>query len=203
LESVQDVRAFETVLTHLKSELEAISALPTLDQPRTVILIDDYDLASDMLSVNAGLLRDLRDLVRLYGGAGLHLWVAGYLERPSDPLIRHLLLKRSGVVLGSREGLSAFGVRAAGLSTDTLPVGRAYGVGIGAGALPIVQTAFVSDAGQVAAEISAHWAGSNPAAWLTGKPSSAASKPPTSGKPAIPLDIDTDGLLDDLMGDGA
>ena len=82
-------------------------------------MIDDYDATSESLLASGGqTLKRLRDLARLPSDSGVHFWVAGYMERSGDLLLRQLLLHRSGFGLCSRESLAVFGIRTSQLPAD-------------------------------------------------------------------------------------
>jgi hypothetical protein len=87
--------------------------------------IDDYDLTSEALTTSNEVLLQLRDHVRL-NSPGLYIWAAGYLERTSDPLMKQLLLRRSGFALAAKESLQAMNVRTVGLPSEMMPQGRSY-----------------------------------------------------------------------------
>lgn len=157
---------------------------------RAAILIDDYDLAADVLNgEGGGSLRTLRDLARLRNQTSI--WAAGYLDRASDPLIRHLMMKRAGFALGGRSALNAFGLRSSADIGDSSTPGRA--IYVHDSQLTVVQTALVEDA--------AHWAGQIRARWgeAVRQPLPTPTIPPEP-RPASTLDIDTGGLIDDLFG---
>jgi S-DNA-T family DNA segregation ATPase FtsK/SpoIIIE len=170
----------------LDSALQSLNASPA----RAAILIDDYDLAADVLNSEGGnLLRTLRDIARLR--AGTHIWTAGYLDRAGDPLIRHLMMKRAGFAMGGRDAMNALGLRAG----PDLGVISAPGRAIYAhdNRLTVVQTALVED--------TAHWVTQIHAKWgelRQPQPEATVATPKTSYEST--LDIDTDGLIDDLLG---
>jgi len=96
---VSDVMALDAELTLL----EAVLTQAQSNLPHTIIVIDDYDATSETLLASGGqTLKRLRDLARLPNEAGVHFWAAGYMERSGDPLLRQLLLHRSGFGLCSR-----------------------------------------------------------------------------------------------------
>lgn len=186
------------VAAHVRDPEDLASALPHLasDPRRAVVLIDDYDLTSEALIGEGGAaLRALRDLARTR--TDLHLWAAGYLDRAGDPLIRHLLMKRAGVALGGREALLALNQRAADLPNEPLPPGRGYLTGA---ARPIpVQTAWVSDVQAAVNHLCQRWSGQVGVRWALGD---SPAPPRQESTRAAPLDIDTAGLMDDLLGGG-
>lgn len=165
----------------------AIADIPA-DPRHTLLLMDDYDLAADVLNAEGGAaLRNLRDLTRLH--PHLHIWAAGYFDRASDPLIRHLMMKRAGFALGGRDGLNALALRAAPELGDLSAAGRA--VYAQDNRLTVLQTALVEDAAYWVAQIQQKW-GAAP------QPQPARVMPPAQKPPT--LDIDTGGLIDDLLG---
>ncbi|MEB2364631.1 MAG: FtsK/SpoIIIE domain-containing protein [Chloroflexota bacterium] len=168
---------------------EAVTMLNADTRPAAIV-IDDYDLAADVLNSEGGaLLRALRDMIRLRKDT--YVWAAGYLDRAGDPLIRHLLMRRSGFAFGGREGLAALGARLPSDAGDLTLPGRA--VFVQQNRLTVVQIAWVEDADALASQIAARWgAESRRAPSQNGAPT-----PPTP--PAQPLDIDTAGLIDDLL----
>ena len=190
------------VAAYITDPDDLAAALPyiTTDPRRIVILIDDYDLFSEtLIAEGSGALRALRDLARTR--PHLYLWVAGYLDRVNDPLIRHLLMKRTGFAFGGRDTLMALNQRVADLPPDALPPGRAYFIGYDG--LRLVQTLYVANPARAAESISQRWAGQVGMRWplRAGTP---VPRPPSPLNPAndSPLDIDTAGLLDDLLGRG-
>lgn len=197
---ISDATEFETQLTLLRTELLHLHTgeedVAEKTAPKTVILIDDYDVTSETLGFDSPLLRQLRDALRLYSEAGLHLWIAGYFERASDPLLKHLLLKRCGFAFGTRENLYTLSVRAANLPADPLPRGRAYFAQYNT--LHIVQTAFVENPLLYANRINAQiWGSAARAGWQHGVP---ASFTPSHTDDLVTPDIDTQGLIRDLLG---
>jgi DNA segregation ATPase FtsK/SpoIIIE, S-DNA-T family len=165
--------------------------------PKTVILIDDYDVAAEVLGAQAALLQQLRDHLRLHSELGLHLWAAGYLERASDPLIRQLLLKRSGFGLSVRESLHPLNIRTVGLPAEPMPEGRAYFVEHNT--IQVIQTALVDDPAQVVSHINEDlWPEAERAQWSADQAQQAHSGAPLPDDAS--LSIDVQGLLDDLLG---
>jgi S-DNA-T family DNA segregation ATPase FtsK/SpoIIIE len=196
-----DVMEFNTQLAHLKSEMESFSqAYEGAAAPKTVIVIDDYDAASEALGINSPLLKQLRDHVWLHGDFDLHIWLAGYLERPADPLLKQLLLRRSGFGLSVRESLSPFNVRIAGLPAEAMPPGRAYFAQHHH--VRVVQTALVENAALIVNRLNAQvWPNAARAAWE--HPAEDVYQPRPASRPSFSgpsVDIDTDGLLRDLLG---
>jgi hypothetical protein len=165
--------------------------------PKTVILIDDYDVAAEVLGAQGALLQQLRDHLRLHSELGLHLWAAGYLERTSDPLIRQLLLKRSGFGLTVRESLHPLNIRTVGLPAEPMPEGRAYFVEHNT--IQVIQTALVENPAQMVTHINeAMWPQAERAHWLYG--AGQPLEPPAPAADDSSLTIDVQGLLDDLLG---
>jgi hypothetical protein len=167
-------------------------------------MIDDYDMVSEVLSVEQHALRILRDCTRLFSDLPFHIWVAGYLERTTDPLIRHLMLRRSGFAFGSRESLQRLYWHVSGIPDEILPEGRAYVPQ--RNKVTIVQTAHVPDAPGEIERLNAFYKNDRQAAWRS--QADAANRSPENGK-SDPLwdetvdgslDIDVSGLLEDLLG---
>ncbi|MBZ0289273.1 MAG: AAA family ATPase, partial [Anaerolineae bacterium] len=202
LARVTDPRELDEQLAYLKAEMEAFAARGRENGaplPRTVIVIDDYDLAGEMLALSGNALRDLRDHARLHGDYGLHIWVAGYLERTGDPLIKHLLLKRSGFGMSVKDSLHNLNVRTSHLPNEVLPEGRAYFAQHTA--IRVIQTALAENPALYVNRINEQfWAFAGRAQWMT-QPSPAPEHPTEVPPPASPLDIDTAGLIEDLLGD--
>jgi hypothetical protein len=169
--------------------------------PATVVVIDDYDPTSEALSVNPELLTQLRDHLRLHSELGLYMWIAGYLERTSDPLIKQLLLRRSGFGMMIRDSLQKLNVRTSGLPADAMPEGRTY--------IPqhnrieVVQTALVENAQTYVTQINDKvWKDYERATWLN--PAQGNEQPTLPEAPVRTtryddLAIDTPGLIQDLL----
>lgn len=204
---VTDPLDLKTEFDHLERELSMLDEslhqrpLQPDDIPATVVIIDDYDAVSEELRMNDEILVQLRDCLRLYDHLKLYVWVAGYMERTVDPLIRHMLLKRAGFGLSVKESLQKLNVRSVGLPADAMPEGRAY--------LPknnriaVVQTAWVDDAQQYVDQINTRWSNDAPAAWhspVAGEKRHTTPLPRMSRPPEYTLDIDTAGLIEDLLG---
>lgn len=201
LAHITDLPVLAEQIAHLEAELAGFYARWQVDHqtifPRTVLLIDDYDAFSE--SADPALLRRLRDLLRLPAELGLHIWAAGYLERATDPLIRQLLLRRSGFGLGGRDSLGAFNLRTASLSADLLPPGRAYRVDHHS--LRVLQTGLVENAPLMVNRINAQiWPLATRAAWIVATPFLASDAAQPSALDNA-LTIDTAGLLADLLGE--
>jgi len=195
------LRDLPHVAAYITDPEDLAAALPHLsaDPRRVAILIDDYDLFSEtLIAESSGALRALRDLARTR--PHLYLWVAGYLDRVNDPLIRHLLMKRTGFAFGGRDTLMALNQRAADLPAEPLPPGRAYFIGFDG--LRLVQTTYIPEPARVAEMIRQKWSGQVGTHWPL-RDNAPAPRPPSTVKPVdSPLDIDTAGLLDDLLGGG-
>ncbi len=153
-------------MTHLQSELQTFHKRRHDDPvPATVLVIDDYDLTTEALNTSNEVFNQLRDHVRFHSHLNLYAWVGGYLERPSDPFIRQLLLRRSGFVLSSKDFLEKLSIRGAyGLPKEEMPAGRAF--------FPrqnrvdtIVQTALVPDPEAMVELINNQWQQSPVASW--------------------------------------
>lgn len=204
---------YETV--NLDNELKAFLEQDRSGQsiPATVVVIDDYDLTSEALTTSNEVLLQLRNHIRLYSELGLYIWVAGYLERTTDPLMKQLLLRRSGFALAHKESLQAMNVRTVGLPNDMMPEGRAY--------LPrqnridVVQTALVADPRTLVEQINQRWQDEPAAHWLHPASQEQAlretegylnrSAAPEMPRPAessgpVSADLDVKGLIDDLLG---
>jgi S-DNA-T family DNA segregation ATPase FtsK/SpoIIIE len=208
----------------LSSQAQSANSPYTGEGVHTVIVIDDYDATSETLLAAGGqALKRLRDLARLPNEAGVHFWVAGYMERSGDPLLRQLLLHRSGFGLCSRESLAVFGIRTNQLPAEIMPEGRAYFAQHNQ--IAVVQTALVENAALTVNRLNQQvWGDTpnpNPSPIVTGEGS---KKPLTytgeeekqeglrpsptenhaEGEVAPPpLEIDTAGLIADLMGDAS
>lgn len=196
---VTDPAGLQTHLAHLQNELAHQDGGSVYDLPKTVLLFDDYDTTSEILSGTPGILRQLRDHVRLHSDLGLHVWVAGYLERIGDPLMKQLLLRRSGFALSTKEGLVSLNVRAYDLPNEAMPQGRAYFAQHHH--IRVIQTAWVDNVALAVNRINHQvWADAAPAAW---RYPAEHSEPHTLEDTASPLDIDTQGLIQDLLGDDA
>lgn len=207
---VTDVSELQTQLRHLASEMNAFTerardlmgdGSAPLEIPATVVIIDDYDPTSEALSANPELLTQLRDHVRLHSELGLYIWVAGYLERMSDPLIKQLLLRRSGFGLMIRDSLQKLNVRTTGLPADAMPEGRAY--------VPqhnrveVVQTVLIDNPQTYVTQINDKlWKKSERAVWLNPAQGNAPLLMPDAPVRASYRDvsIDTPGLIQDLLG---
>ncbi len=161
---------------------------------RTAVFIDDYDLAADVLNAEGGsLLRMMRDTARIR--AETWFWVAGYLDRASDPLIRHLMMKRTGFAFGGRDGLNALGLRAAPELGEVSTAGRA--IYTQDNQLIAAQTALVEDTRPWVALVKSSWSATTRGAPRVEAPISA---PPDDSSGS--LDIDTQGLIGDLLEGG-
>lgn len=212
IKRVTDPIELKAQLMNLQSEMNAFYASirdhefeadepPEL--PATVIVIDDYDQTSEALAGNPEVLLQLRDHARLHSELGLYMWVAGYLERTSDPLIKQLLLKRSGFGLMVKESLQKLNVRTTGLSNDAMPEGRIYVPLLNQ--IKVVQVAHIESASGYVAQINDRlWGKFERASWQNPASVDDLYQPPPSARsgnvPTVNLDIDTVGLIDDLMG---
>jgi DNA segregation ATPase FtsK/SpoIIIE, S-DNA-T family len=201
LARVTDPHELDEQLAHLKAEMESFVARGRENGtplPRTVIVIDDYDLAGEMLSLSGETLRDLRDHARFHGDYGLHVWVAGYLERTGDPLMKHLLLKRSGFGLSAKDSLHSLNVRTSHLPNDLLPEGRAYFAQHSH--IRVVQTALVENPLLTVNRLNEQiWADAGHAAWTVGKPLQPEYHAENGAARNDALEIDTAGLIEDLL----
>lgn len=198
---ITNVTELQEQLANLDTELNAFYEQwrqeRAIHLPKTVIIMDDYDVAAEILGAQGALLQQLRDHLRLHSEQGLHLWTAGYLERASDPLIRQLLLRRSGFGLSVRESLHPLNIRTAGLPAEPMPEGRAYFVEHNT--IQVIQTGLVENPSQVAASLNEAWPQSDRAHWTY------LAEPEPSKRNTSPknddLTIDVDGLLQDLLGE--
>jgi hypothetical protein len=207
---VTDVSELKAQLRHLASEMNAFaerardvmgdgSAPPEI--PATVVVIDDYDPTSEALSANPELLMQLRDHVRLHSELGLYIWTAGYLERTTDPLIKQLLLRRSGFGLMIRDSLLKLNVRTTGLPADAMPEGRTYVPQHNR--IEVVQTALIESAQTYVTQINDKtWKDIGRATWLNpaqGDVAPALPEMPVRTARFTDLAIDTPGLIQDLL----
>jgi len=220
LEPLKHVITRATDVTGLDTALDALGLAET--QPvasRTVIVIDDYDATSEtLLAAGGNTLKRLRDLARLPAESGIHFWVAGYMERANDVLLRQLLLYRSGFGLCSRESLAVFGLRTSQLPAEMMPEGRAYFAQHNQ--IAVVQTALVENAALAVNRLNQQVWGEyetlTPSPSPSGRGEPENTSPPTlandarslsingEGEPEEtqpPLEIDTAGLIADLMGE--
>ncbi|MEO8394126.1 MAG: FtsK/SpoIIIE domain-containing protein, partial [Chloroflexota bacterium] len=209
---VTDTTDLRTQLTHLQNELNTFSAQARRDEsatfPATIIMIDDYDLTSE--AVSSEMLAQLRDHVRLHSDFGLYIWVGSYLERTSDPLIKQLLLRRSGFGLNRRESLQKLNVRTTNLSADAMPEGRAF-VLLG-NQIDVVQIAIVNNMSEYVQQINGTWRAHDRADWRNpasdqqlrqsggAAPANSGASVKASSGGGSGVDIDTQGLIDDLLG---
>lgn len=204
LKRVTDVQALREQVAHLQSEMSALYAedqKSAAHRAATILIIDDYDSLVEMLGADQEVLRQIRDLVRLYSDGGFYLWVASYLERTGDPLMKQMLLRRTGFALMRREGLQKLNVRIAGLPADAMPEGRAFVPLVNA--IRVVQTALVDQPAEMVAQINISWQKSTNAAWHA--PLKPHEKPASPDEPASSygvesVEIDTAGLIQDLLG---
>lgn len=211
---VTDMMELETQLNRLNREMSTLyqrwNDKEVIDDiPRTLVIIDDYEVVSDALSNNYEMFIQLRDHVRLHSELGLHFWVAGYLDRIGDPFIKQLLLRRSGFALSIKDSLHNLNIRTAGLSNETMPPGRAFYAEHNT--VTVLQTAQVDNPQVLVNRVNQQlWRDHRQSVWghIAVDESQA-----TSSEPAITvedktqpttdseLDIDTDGLIQDLLGD--
>jgi S-DNA-T family DNA segregation ATPase FtsK/SpoIIIE len=207
---VSDVSELKSQLRDLASEMNAFaerahdmtgdgSAPPEI--PATVVVIDDYDPTSEALSANPELLMQLRDHVRLHSELGLYIWIAGYLERTTDPLIKQLLLRRSGFGLMIRDSLLKLNVRTTGLPADAMPEGRTYVPQHNR--IEVVQTALIENPQTYVTQLNDKvWKDHARATWLN--PAQGDEQPLLPEMPVRTmrhgdLAIDTPGLIQDLL----
>lgn len=195
------LRDLPHLAAYLSDPEDLAAALPFFasETRRIIMLIDDYDLFSEtLISEGSQALRTLRDHARTH--PQFHLWAVGYLDRANDPLIRHLLMKRAGFAFGGRDTLLVLNQRTTDLPNEQLPAGRAYF--IGSDGLRLVQTPWVAQPAALAQTIARRWTGYPAQPWSKNVPPtpSRMTAPTTAVEPS--LDIDTAGLLDDLLGGG-
>src|SRR5690606_11995547 len=112
-----------------------------------------------------------------------------------------LLLRRSGFGMGTRDSLHKLNVRVSHLPPDMLPEGRAFFAQHSN--VTVIQTAFVEYPKVMVNCINQQeWAHAKPAAWLVQE----AIAPPAPVQEqedfTLDIDIDTTGLIDDLLGGG-
>jgi len=211
---VTDTVELQIELAHLQNELNTFYAQArdnddsVADIPATVIVIDDYDPTSEALVTRGDILSQLRDHVRLHSELGFYIWSAGYLERTGDPLIKQLLLRRSGFAFGGRDSLQRLNVRTTNLPVDPMPDGRAYFPR--QNTVQTLQTAIVDDVAEQVRELNAYWVNFERAAWrhpvsedrLRQKAENMFGRSESSGSfgSSFSIDIDTDGLIEDLLG---
>lgn len=194
---ITEVDELEKQLTHLTSEMAAAQTFED-DFPKTVLVFDDYDMVSETLSAHLALLRQLRDHSRQHAGLGLHLWLAGYLERIGDPFIKQLLLRRSGFALTTKEALLNLNIRANNVSSEAMPTGRAYFAQHGT--VRIVQTAYVENVPLMVNLLNKQiWSDEAQAAWYF--PATIEPEESPREAPDTLSKIDTNGLLQDLLGE--
>jgi len=224
--NLRDLRSLKHVIRHITDPLELQAELVNLqsemavfyDQqrndpdhqnfPATVIIIDDYDTTSEALITQETLLRQLRDHVRLHSDVGLFIWVAGYLERTGDPFIKQLLLRRSGFAMSQRDSLQRLNIRMTGLPLEAMPEGRAYYPQ--GNQISVIQTATISDVKGYVEYLNTHsWGDKSPAKWLhpatrdqISQQIDEAQDINGDGGNRWSLEIDTRGLIDDLLSDG-
>jgi len=174
-----------------------------IQPPALAIIIDDYDLTLDVLSGDYDLLNQMAYLLRYYRDLPLFVWVAGYFERASDPFIKQVLLRRAGFGLMHRDSAQRLNLRTAHLLSDNMPVGRAY-VPTPRG-LEVVQTAWVDDVVRTVNDLNDNvWADEERATWVTEVTSPTATQALSQvARRVYPdaIDIDTQGLIDDLLSD--
>ncbi len=206
-------------MTNLQSEMkafyEAERSSTAQSNPATVIIIDDYDLTSEALTTSNEVLMQLRDHVRLHSELGLYIWAAGYLERTTDPLMKQLLLRRSGFALAHKESLQAMNVRTVGLPNEMMPQGRVY--------LPRqnrIEAALAEDSRELVERINNIWQRSAAASWLhpasqerviketesyltrsaAPAPAPTPEQPPAERSGNVTIDLDVQGLIKDILG---
>lgn len=199
LTRVTDVSDLRALVDQLGGALAAAQSLGDA-APVTVLMIDDYDLLADALLVDLDLANRLRHLVRYYSDVPFHVWAAGSFDRASDAFIKQLLLRRSGFGLMHRDALQRLNLRTAHLPAEVMPPGRAFVPRVGG--VDIVQLALVQDAAAHVARLNDdRWAHEEAAVWGADSMRSHPAPPATSALSSDALDIDTAGLIDDLLND--
>lgn len=206
IERVTTPEQLSTQINNLTQEMATLAQKrqddPQMMIPATVIMIDDFDLTAETLGYGAQPLNDLRTLLQRYPDLGLHVWIAGYMERTTEPLVRHLLMLRRGFALADRESLRRLTERPALVGADIMPEGRAF--------VPqknqteIVQIGYVEDPVAMVTQINGNWGHVKPAKWRYVK--KARPRPPAPPPPARPastssssdVSIDVQGLMQDL-----
>jgi hypothetical protein len=208
IKRVTDSADLRQQLGFLQQEMAALAEDTPHGQPllfpATVIVIDDYDAFAEALASEQDILRLMRDLLRQFGDNGLYIWAAGYLERTTDPLMKQMLLRRSGFALMTRESLQKLYVRIAGISAEAMPEGRAYFAQYNN--INVVQTALVENLPAVVTRINEQWTEYPPAGWwYAGEDAAPVTPTANSGaaSQAQDLEIDTAGLIQDLLGDSS
>lgn len=207
---ITDMMELETQLNRLNREMTALyqqwhdDELDT-DIPYTLVIMDDYEVISDALTNHYEMLGQLRDHVRLHSELGLHFWVAGYLDRIGDPFIKQLLLRRSGFGMSSKDSLQNLNIRTVGLSNDIMPPGRAFYAQHNN--ITILQTAWVDNPQVLVNRINQQlWREQPLATWqhiadkLPLQSTSQPENPEIDNSDSGELDIDTDGLIEDMLG---
>jgi len=214
---VTDMMGLETQLNRLNREMNSLyqrwndKEIPD-EIPRTLVIIDDYEVVSDAMSNNFEMFAQLRDHIRLHSELGLHFWVAGYLDRIGDPFIKQLLLRRSGFGMSVKDSLHNLNIRTTGLTNEAMPAGRAFYAQHNA--ITVLQTAQVDNPPVLVNRVNQQlWRGYPKAAWghIAGDDnaesdpiadiSDSTDDPQTESSGGGDLDIDTDGLIQDLLGD--
>jgi hypothetical protein len=191
IQHVTNVLEFPPFLATLQHELRAFHEHDSNEPaPRTILIIDDYDAASEALSTQPDTLRQMRDQVRLYSNTGLHLWVAGYMERTGDPLMKQLMLRRSGFGLVTKDSLQKLNIRTTGLPHETMPEGRAYFPQ--SNIIHVLQTALVEDPAYYVQRINAIWGDYDRATWQH----RTTNTPPPQPQPSPVEDITNDFAVD-------
>ncbi|MDQ7037247.1 MAG: FtsK/SpoIIIE domain-containing protein [Anaerolineae bacterium] len=193
---------------HLALDLQQLQhgkkLLPNAPIPTTVVMIDDYDMVSEALSAEPEALRILRDCTRVFSDLPFHIWAAGYLERTTDPLMRHLMLRRTGFALGSRESLQRLYWHVSGIPDDILPEGRAYVPQ--RNQVSVVQIAHVAELADEIERMNLFYRNDGRATWQSNISSTQSSQDSAQSEPIWDetvdgnLDIDVAGLLQDLLG---
>jgi len=201
--SFTELAKLKHVIAHITDIDTLAAAIPVIKkritQATSVIMIDNYDMLIEASGGDSTVSSRLRSLVRDYGvDKKLYVWLASYLEHSSDPLLRHLLMQRSGFAFGSKENLYGFNVRSNGLSNKLMPPGRAFFIQYST--IETVQIAYVDHIARHVAQLNdTLWQGYTKAKQLDIQ----VQTPDESQRSTAyqnSVDIDTAGLLEDLLG---
>lgn len=187
--------ALENALRTLENEGGSVSSSETVN---TVFVIDDYDFFAEAMSGHTALFRQFRDFMKLHSGLAIYIWAAGYLEHASDPLIKYLLLRRCGFGLMTRESLQAIHPRITQFSAESMPEGRAFFARHTS--VSIVQTVWVDQADTQVNAINHQWGDVQPLMLDAVAPPVPDAESLTQPIRDENIEIDTAGLIDDLLG---
>lgn len=123
---IVEIEEMAGLVERLKAECTALEA--GTSQREIFVIIDDFDDFSDALESEHNVGRDLANLARRFGRAGLHIVIAGMLESSINELRRQVRSANYGIALRTAQSLDTLGVmrRPAGLQDKELPFGRGY-----------------------------------------------------------------------------